>query len=216
MAATHDGLDNRAGHGGRVEQHGIVHGACQQRRVDEARTDVGEPDAQSLSVGQLLQSLQVSGLHGLGGAVGRRGAEPFRARYRGDTGDVPATLTCHAAVGHAHHPRETHAVGRQRGHLDVGFQPAVLLAYARRVEIEVYVPHRLEELFQLLGSLGVGHVDACHAHPPGSHGPQGLKRFLAAGRQRHRPSLLDQQSGHLAADTAAGPHDNSLIHTHNN
>ena len=220
MTATPDGRHDFARHLFWTQHQRIVR-AREQVRVDKPWPDVGNADGQVLAVGQLLQSLQISGLHGFRCRISRSRSQAFRARYRRDGSYVSAAVVGKIAISLAHHPCEAHDVGLHGAEFNVGQQLAVHLADARSIEEQLHTTHAAHQFAQLRGSIAAVHIDACNQNSGSfvrrrlllSFCFQALQLVCPSCSQAYAPAIGYQQPCHFASDTRRGTNNNCSFHS---
>lgn len=125
-----EGMDNVASNGLGLHQHRIAEITTEQGGIDKAWTDVGETDVKPSLVRLLLQGLEIGGLQGFGGRIGRGWSQSFGACNGGDGSNVTFVPFGKVAIGGAYHASEAHSVGVHRAQLDACLQSAVLVSNA--------------------------------------------------------------------------------------
>ena len=118
---------------------------------------------------------------------------------------------CEIAIGCANHPGEPHGIGSHRAQFDIFCQRAVLLAYARGVEIQVHAAQLLYQPLQPFAGILLCHVNGHHLHVLWCRGFQCHQGFLSACCHTDMPAIGQQQSGHFPANARTGSCDNSFL-----
>lgn len=183
------------------------------RRIDEARTDVGDVKRESGFRGALPQSLGVVDLIGFRGVVGRSRSPAAQSADRRDDDQMSAAPPLETVVGPVCDRRPAQHVGKDGRLFQREIQRGIQIARSGADDAQIHAAQLPDQTFQRGDCLG----GPCHVGDGKAVCSRiGLRDLLQqifpAADQPHGISLRRKALRKAAADAGSGTDDNSSFH----